>query len=743
MHIRRRKFLMNSYKTIKKVALLSLVALLGSCSKGGTSTTGSSSGGEASGDTSTSSQDDKWGTLKEGYTSLANTNPNPTLNADGTYTTAGQTFEIKDTYNTTFATEPTTYNYLTTQWQYNSLMYSQMVDGLMMNNAKGGLYGGLALGYKTVENEDGTQTWTFQLKEGVYWYKNDGTKYAEVVADDFIAAMEYVLDPINGSEMSYLPMDIIDGAYDYYYALTDFENGDAAEAPDFESVGIKAVDKYTLEYTLKEPTPYFLTCLTYAVYYPVNREWLDDLGTDFGSTYNDILSNGAFLMKSYSEGSTASFIKNTNYYDAEHVYFNNLNFKYVSSTSSIDYQRKLYENGDIDGFNVMSSDKEGYKKYVTGEDGSGTTNNPYDPNCSPVASTDQFCFTGYYNFKRTTYEYPSGTHTKSESEKTATAKAICNKNFRKGFLHGLNVLEYLKYYNLADPVQRLSRTYTVKGLATDSDGKDYTEYVTDVYNKAQGTSGVKLIGTDLSEAGETDPIYNANEAKTYFAAAKSELAAQGITDSVIYIDVIKSMEAEEAGYQEAMLTSIESASEGWIKINLLEPTSDSQKVKWGEEDLNFDFSMESGWGADYGDPKSFLHTFVLSFTDGSENATDIGENLSLCGLSGTSDEKELANTVFKEFTDLYYKGVAYNKNEDYSKRLQAFAEAEYNLIYESALIIPWYTRSGIYDVVSKVIPHQAGTANYGANSDKLSNVVVSKNPITKEQRNAINAAFNA
>lgn len=725
---------MKKTNRITFVSLLSLVTVLGACS--------------GSGSTSSTYQDDGsngGGELKEGYTSLANDEKavHAAIADDGTYTTAGQKFKTKNSYNYYFQTEIDSMNYLSTPWQYNALHFSQMVDGLISNNQYGATYGGLALGYKVTENSDGTETWTFQLKEHVKWVNNQtGAVYGEVKADDFVAAMEYVLDPVNGSEFTYLPCGVIKNAQEYYDSKAAYAEDNTAEVMDFSKVGVKAIDDYTLEYTLIEPTPYFLTCLTYSVYYPVSRTWLEEKGSAFGETQNDILVNGAFRLTEHVASSKSVFVKNTRYYDAEHVYVDTVNLSYIGSSSSIDTARKLYENGTIDSFNVQSTDEVGYQKYVTGPNNTGTANNPYDPNCSPVSSTDQFCFVGFFNYNRQNREYGSDAHKKTEQECSDTSKAILNKNFRKGFLYGLNVTEYLKYYNQNDPVQRLNRTYTVKGLAQDSDGKDYVEYVEDVYNEKQGTTGVDLIGTDIAESGKSeDPIYSASKAKDYFAKAKEELAAEGVTAEHIYIDVIGAMDASEYGYMSQMYKAIEDNSNGWVIINASIPSSDTQKNKWGTKDYNYDFSMEMGWGADYGDPKSFLHTVVgLKFNDDGTLA-DEGDNLSYLGFSGLASEKSLSDTVFGNYTVLYNKALQYNTTADYKKRLQAFAEAEYDLIYEDALIIPWYTRSGIYDEVGKVIPHQKSTANYGNNSDKFSNIIVSEDVITREQRNAIQSDY--
>lgn len=707
-----------------------------------------------------------FGTLPEGYTALDNKNPNPDYNADGNYTIGGQTIHAKNSYNTTFSTEPDDWDYLHNSWQYNSLHYVQMVDGLIMNDAHGVTYGGLAQGYKVTDNADGTETWSFKLKEGIKWYRNDThEEYGEVVADDFVAGLEHVLDPKVASDLSYLPCMFIVGAQDYLAAAS---NDKADDDLPFSTVGVKAPSKYVVEYTLMSPTPYWLTNLTYGCYYPVSRAFLTEEGTAFGASANDILVNGAYFLKSHTAESSSEFELNPHYYDLNHVYFDRMKFQYVGSSADSTQARKLYEAGTIDGFNVQSSDAEGYKKYVTGADGSGDANNPADPNCSAVASTDQFSFLGYFNYLRTYYQYPSDNNvhkTETDEEKTKKVKAFLNNDFRKGFLYGLNVMKYLPYYNNFDPVQRLNRAYTVKGLAVDSDGKDYVSYVEDEFNKEQGTSGVKLVGTEISEdasakGGEkgTDPIYDGAKSKSYFDKARAELIAQGVitADDVIYVDVLGEQDATSAAFQKAMYDSIEVSSGGWVKCNILKPSSDEQNKLWGTTNHNYDFSMFMGWGADYGDPQSFLHTMVGESFDETGKLTDMGDTLSYLGFTnattseavkkavsytGFDSERALSDYLFSDYTKLYEEGLQYNTTATYKDRLSAFAKAEYNLIYESALIVPWYTRSGMYDTVSKVVPHMAAQANYGLNSDKYLNFIVSDTPITKTTREAINKAY--
>ena len=101
-----------------------------------------------------------------------------------------------------------------------------------------------------------------------------GKEYAEVVAQDWVDSAKYFMTKANASPTA----DIIYGVV---------KNGEAyfkGEITDFAQVGVKAKDKYTVEYTLEKPIPYFLSMLTYVSFLPVNGKFLAEQGSKFGTT---------------------------------------------------------------------------------------------------------------------------------------------------------------------------------------------------------------------------------------------------------------------------------------------------------------------------------------------------------------------------------------------------------------------------------------------------------------------------
>ena len=666
--------------------------------------------------------------IDDGYTSLLSTNENGAIDEEGYYEVGGKKVKTKDVYKTTYATEisKANLNYLTNSWTYNSQHYTNMVDGLIENDKYGNIVGALAYEYKYENLASGKQTWTLKIRKGVAWSDNaTGEVVAEVKAQDFVEGIKYVLQPFNGSATATVVMSALDGAEAYYNSLANEDEGDDLSFE--ETVGVKAVDDYTIQYTTLEAMPYFLSFLTYSPFLPVNGEYLEEQGTDFGKTENNILVNGAYRMTKHENESEINYTKNANYWDLNHVYLNKIVFTFVPGTATVKTMREWYEAGKIDAFSVRSQDAEGYKKYVTGEDGTGTTTKPASSECNAVMSTGTSTFGGYFNFARTTYDYEGNSaNAKTAAEQQAAQKAIQNANFRKGILYGLDMMEYLNLY-AADPIQRLARSYTCRELAT-YNGKDYADYVDEVYNQKQGTTGVSLSGI----INGSDPVFDKTKATQFFQAAKTELLAAGLTeaDFPIKIDVIGSMDEDSIYVEKLTYDAIntDTTINKIVKINVLTPASEAKSSEWMNVTCNYDLSMLTGWGPDYADPKTFLNTFVVD-----------GDMVDQMGFDGTN--KELENQILGGYTALAQKAFAIT--DDLDARYKAMAEAEYAMIYEYAIFIPWYTGSGYSNTVSKVVPYQAGRASYGLTSDKLKNVVVSENVIDQDTRNAIVAAYDA
>ena len=679
--------------------------------------------------------------LAAGFTSLANTHANP-LAVDGEYTIGSQTFEMSDTYKSYYTSEVTDekFNYLTANSQWNSRMYTNMVDGLVENDQYGSIVGALAVGYKVETNGSGDQVYTFQLKEGVQWVDNTtGDPYAEVVAADFVTGIEYVLNPVNASQPVNIVGAFIKGAEKYYDALA---TADTADDLPFSSVGVEAVSKYQVAYTLVEPAPYFLTALTYSPFLPANADYIASVGTAFGVTEDYILVNGAYRITSHVFENSFNFEKNNYYHDYDHVYVDYVELKYLPNAATPSTLREWYEADLIDGFTVSTDDETGWETYVEGAAGTGDVYNPANPQTNGVLVVGDVVYEGAWNFDRDTYEYGtdlSGTQLvpKTEAQKAATKAAILNTNFRLGFTYGMDFIARLQAQPV--PYLRVMRAWTNREL-TAYNGLDYADYVDAVFNREQGTTGVSLTGA-LQEG---DAVFDIDRAVQYFQTAKTELLAAGLapSDFPITIDYYASRNVTTQAYEEAQLDPIldrvgpSGSVDQIVDVRFNVAATDALRSEWNWETYNYDLSFGGGWGPDYADPRTYLQTLTIG--------GDFADNFGLgegADPAATAVKAQIAEDVFGGFQDLYDIAVAITDATQIGARYEAMAEAEYAAIFEYGLIIPWLTTTTISPVVSKVVPYQAGRAAYGLTSDKFKNIVVSETPMTQVSRAAVLAYY--
>ena len=141
----------------------------------------------------------------------------------------------------------------------------------MEYDVEGTLQPALAESYEV--SDDGL-TYTFHLRKDVKWTDSQGREVDTVKADDFVAGMQHMCDAQGGLE--YLVQGVIKNVSQYI----------SGEVTDFDEVGVKAVDDYTVEYTLEEPCSYFMTMLGYTIFMPMSRSYYQSQGGKFGAEYD-------------------------------------------------------------------------------------------------------------------------------------------------------------------------------------------------------------------------------------------------------------------------------------------------------------------------------------------------------------------------------------------------------------------------------------------------------------------------
>ena len=225
-----------------------------------------------------------------------------------------------------------TWNYLSQGASVNTRVLVNVMSGLLDTNEYGEYVADLA---ETWTHNDDFTVWTFTLRDGINWYKQDGSVYAPIKAQDWVTAIEYVLNPANASEC-------------YEMAYSTLLNGDKyfnGEITDFSQVGVKALDDKTVEFTCKKGVPYFESILIYGSFWPANADFLAEVGEKWGNGPDTILYSGAYLIKDdYINDNQKTYIANEGYWDYE-----NVKVKTVQdiAVKDIESTKELFERGEL------------------------------------------------------------------------------------------------------------------------------------------------------------------------------------------------------------------------------------------------------------------------------------------------------------------------------------------------------------------------------------------------------------
>ncbi|MGK7376345.1 peptide ABC transporter substrate-binding protein [Planococcus sp. 1R117A] len=193
-------------------------------------------------------------------------------------------------------------------------------------------------------SEDGKK-YTFHLKENAVWSNSEPT-----TADDFIYAWKKALHPDTFSPHAYL-MGPIKGAA----AIQDPESPSYGKV---DELAAKAVDQFTLEVELENSVPYFTELLTNPVFYPQNEKFVSSQGDQYALEPENLIFNGPFVLESWDHDQEWVLKKNADYWGAENVKLDEVNFKVAKDTST---EVNLYETDTVDAANLSAEFVELYQ----------------------------------------------------------------------------------------------------------------------------------------------------------------------------------------------------------------------------------------------------------------------------------------------------------------------------------------------------------------------------------------------
>ena len=605
----------------------------------------------------------------------------------------GQSGSDTKTYSSTFSGNPTTFNYLLDYYADNTAIITNLVDGLLENDNHGNLVPSLAEDWSV--SSDGL-TYTYKLRKDAKWFTADGEEYAPVKAQDFVTGIKYAVD--NKSQAIDLIQNSIKGLNDY---ITGADS-------DFSKVGVKAIDDHTVEYTLARPEPYWNSKTTNSILFPVNEEFLNSKGKDFGTLSPDsILYSGPYLLKDFTSKSSIEYVKNPHYYDHDKVSIEHVKLAYFDGSDQ-ELTIRNFESGaySIAGVYPNSSNfaktKEKYKDNIV------------------YSLQDKTSWYFNFNVNRKAYNHTSKT---TDEQKKSTETAVLNKNFRQAVNFALDRTAYSAQSNGEEAASKTLRNTLVPPTFVQVGDKTFGEVVA----SKLVNYGTEWAGMNLADAQDT--YFNKEKAQAKFAEAKKELASQGVTfpihldvavdqtnkNAVTGMNSVKQTLESVLGADNIVIDVQQLSTDDFNNVAFLAPTPADR-----DYDLNFD-----GWVGDYQDPSTFLDQFTIKG----------GNTRLIMGIDKDTDASVIQKLGLSDYEKLL--DEANKENQDVQKRYEKYALAQAWLT-DNGLTIPVMAgpKETAVSFVSKVIPF---TSSYsaaglkGETSGYLKYTEVGEKPITKEE----------
>lgn len=224
------------------------------------------------------------------------------------------------------ASEPPTLDPGQSQDNNSNTIINAVFEGLTRKGADGEEKPGVAESWEI--SEDGLK-YVFKLRKDAKWSNGD-----PVTAKDFEFAWKRVLDPKFTPAPPY--------AYQLYY-IKNAEAYNMGDIKDANEVGVKAKDDHTLEVTLENPTPYFLSLMSFQTFYPIHESVKDN--DKWATKPETLIGNGAFKITSITKGQKIELAKNDQYWDNKSVKLEKVVMSIVNSSAT---ELSSYRNDELD-----------------------------------------------------------------------------------------------------------------------------------------------------------------------------------------------------------------------------------------------------------------------------------------------------------------------------------------------------------------------------------------------------------
>lgn len=210
--------------------------------------------------------------------------------------------------------EPQTLDPALATGQIEMRLCNALFEGLTARDAHGIAQPAMAESWEV--SEDG-KSYIFHLRDGVKWSHGD-----PVTAQDFEYSWRRALDPSTASRYS-----------EIMFFIKNAEAYNKGAVKDFSQVGIRALDEKTLKVDLENPTAFFPDLTAFTTYQPVHRATVKKFG-DAWTRSENIVCNGAYVLKGWKINDRVEFEKNPNYWRADKVNFKRIDALAISKANT-------------------------------------------------------------------------------------------------------------------------------------------------------------------------------------------------------------------------------------------------------------------------------------------------------------------------------------------------------------------------------------------------------------------------
>lgn len=596
-----------------------------------------------------------------------------------------------DRYDAVYASEGSSLRYFYTPATTDQRVAANTQDGLVEQDRFGRFVPSLAQSWTV--SPDGL-TWTFKLRPGLMYVDSSGQKTRwEITADDFVEGLRYVSDPKNGiKNFSRDVRNLIAGLNGYYLDLSDVDSGKKKDLTreqalaNFSNVGISAPDKYTLVYKLSKPTPFFLSYLVMELFLPVEKEFLDSVGLDFGVAKDKLVFSGAYFISDWQRSKQIVLKANPHYWDAAKISVKTVTLQYVvdPTTQVAMFQRGELSRADLGADQVKALEKSKWAQFIY----------------SDPPSADRFSVTYWFvqNFTSSNPEFKA---------------FVNNLNFRKALYYGIDRVKLNELDDPYKPGQIIRNTVVPEFQIFDEKGVDYTDY--------PGVKEIKAAGN----------YYNKTKARDYFKKAVAELTdgkgtIKGVAPATVDYKPITEIKADGKLPLQMVYVSLPDAVETKRALLLKAMLEDA----FGKENIEVTLGqcIDDVFG-EVVEPRRFdlLHdNFRFGYADPAAQLSRLVTN------GGVNDGQYSDPEFDKLVAEAMSKTVL-------SQRYAIFAKAE-ALFLDRCYVLPWAMGGTAYQI-TKVVPFTYPRGGFGITRFKYKGMVVEKDPITAKRYEQLKAAF--